>query len=803
MNGRNVSVLLVFGLAVISSRLFAEEDYSQIRGVNYVPSYARNDLQIWNEFDAETIDRELGYAEKLKLNTVRVFLQYVIYEQDPDTFMANFETLLTLCEKHNIRLMPVVFDSCFGEFPDLENYRDKDWMANPGQNRIGPEFWPELDAYAISLVEKYREDERIIMWDVMNEPYCTSFANDAAEREKIGAFLSHELDVIREQANPTQPMTVGFMASRFWTPEMIDRVDVISWHNYTGDMDLLRADIRHVKALGEEHGKQVVINEIAMRSSEQYFWKIMPLLAEENIGWVFWELMLGKTPFSRGDAPIQGVVYPDGTCWDHWEIAAIMNPPCDEIFNHMSLKKYEKLFLQRPDTPEKSMQISRRMLFTDTRRADRPFAKDPDVVRINDSYFMYYSNGPDASGRWAIGIAKSQDLFHWETVGEIAPEAGYEANGLVAGAALMLDGKVHLFYSTYGNGTNDAICHAWSEDGIHFIRDETNPIFSPTGDWNNGRAIDSDAIVFNDELLLVCATRDPSGSIQMLVGASAPLDSAYQRQDWTQTADKPLMQPELPWETRCIEAPTMLIRNETLHLFYGGGYNCNPQQLAVATSKDGLTWERMSNRPLVPQGLPGSWNASETGHPGVFTDEDGSQYVFHQGSPNGGKTWCLSCLELSWDDEGFPVLTRWDGKRFEYTRLPKGFINDTDPTFEYDEGWTCYNGFHGPLGDSLHFANTSGSTLEFTFEGTGATLFHKAGPDCGFMEIIVDGKPYSDAEASDVIDTYSLGVFWNQQIVLGDDLPEGKHTVRVIATGQKRDDSTNTYVQIVGVQIAP
>ena len=71
----------------------------------------------------------------------------------------------------------------------------------------------------------------------------------------------------------------------------------------------------------------------------------------------------------------------------------------------------------------------------------------------------------------------------------------------------------------YGNGTDDAICHAWSNDGLHFERNPTNPIFHPTGDWNLGRAIDSDVIEHEGKLFLYCATRDPSGKIQMLVGS--------------------------------------------------------------------------------------------------------------------------------------------------------------------------------------------------------------------------------------------------------------------------------------------
>ena len=103
-------------------------DFSWIRGANYVPSYARNDVQIWMDYDPEVIDRELSYAKKMKLNSIRIFLQYAVYEHNQKQFLARYENFLSLCEKHGIQAMIVVFDSCFGEYPDLLNYRTRDCL---------------------------------------------------------------------------------------------------------------------------------------------------------------------------------------------------------------------------------------------------------------------------------------------------------------------------------------------------------------------------------------------------------------------------------------------------------------------------------------------------------------------------------------------------------------------------------------------------------------------------------------------------------------------------------------------------
>ena len=230
------------------------------------------------------------------------------------------------------------------------------------------------------------------------------------------------------------------------------------------------------------------------------------------------------------------------------------------------------------------------------------------------------------------------------------PTEPYEIRGLVAGAAIVLRGKVHLFYSTYGNGKDDAICHAWSDDGLHFHRDSTNPVFRPTGDWNSGRAIDADVIEHAGKLLLYCATRDPVQKIQMLVGAEAPLDSDYGRDAWTQFPGGPVLKPELSWEKDCVEAPSICRHNDQLFMFYAGAYNNQPQQIGVAASRDGRQWQRMSQQPLLPCGEPGEWNSSESGHPGVLVDDDRQMRLIFQGNADNGATWYLSKMSVAWNE---------------------------------------------------------------------------------------------------------------------------------------------------------
>jgi sucrose-6-phosphate hydrolase SacC (GH32 family) len=302
----------------------------------------------------------------------------------------------------------------------------------------------------------------------------------------------------------------------------------------------------------------------------------------------------------------------------------------------------------------------RMMMYGDSSRLGRPFAKDPSVIRFQGRYLMYYSMAaydkklapPNAPRGWAIGIAGSSNLVDWTKIGEILPEQECEKNGIVNGRIILLDGKLHLFYNTYGNGPKDALCHATSVDGIRFLRNPTNPIWHPSGEWNNGRAIDVDVLEFDDKLIMYYATRDPAGKIQMLHAIGADRKSDFSRDSWKSLIDGPVLKPELPWETKCIEAPSVLKRGGKVYLFYGGGYNNDPQQVGCAVSTDALHFKRLFvDQPLLPNGKPGEWNSSESGHPGIFVDDNGQNYLFFQANNDHGRTWFLSFVKIGWKDD--------------------------------------------------------------------------------------------------------------------------------------------------------
>jgi predicted GH43/DUF377 family glycosyl hydrolase len=770
-------------------------------GFNFVPSTACNTTEWWQEetFDPATMDRELGWAHDLGFNTTRVFIQYLVWKHNPEGFKKRFEDFLTLANKHGISVMPVLFDDCaFGDPMQYDPYVGKQrepirgmilpsWTPSPGR-KLGndPAERCRLKKYVQDMIATFGKDRRVIAWDLYNEPMNVAGVGKRALLEEIMAWAG--------EVRPDQPLTVGLWnANDEINRTMIARSDVISFHCY-GNSAQVWDRIAELK----KHGRPLLCTEWMARLLGSRWETDLPLFKAEGVGCYNWGLVNGRTQaqFSwrnkRGDSEpsvwFHDLFHADGRPYAPAEHEAIRRTAADKRLE-WSARDFRQVQTAAPGSkPPK-------MLYGDSTRHGRPFAKDPSVIRFGQRYRMYYSMAPSTNTSlpkgWAIGIAESHDLVNWKKVGEILPEQECEKNGIVNGRIILLDGLLHLFYNTYGNGPKDALCHATSTDGLHFTRNPTNPVWRPSGDWNNGRAIDVDVVEDGGRLLMYYATRDPAGKIQMLHAVAADRKSRFGRDDWQSACDGPILKPELSWETKCIEAPSVIRRSDTLYLFYGGGYNNDPQQIGCAVSKDGVHFRRLFRQPLVPNGQPGDWNSSETGHPGVFQDTGGRTYLFVQGNNDKGRTWFLSCYEIGWEN-GLPVV-RWDSSQFPMKR--PGPAAHSEGRLGFSAGWTCWRGT-GPRGGGLHYSRQPGASVTIDFDGTSVALIYKAGPDCGIGRVLIDGQVGRSFE----LDTYSATVEWNRRTTVADDLSAGPHTIAVEVTGKKNPKSNDTYIQIVDLE---
>ncbi len=347
------SLLIVFALIAIGSLLYiklqaqperqvwpkekAAEWYKQcgwLRGCNFIPSTAINQLEMWQagSFDAATIDRELGYAESIGFNCMRVFLHHVAWEVDPTGFKNRVNQYLAIANKHHIETIFVFFDDCWNESykvgkqpapkPGIHN---SGWLRDPGKLLYDdPAIISELEKYVKDILTTFRHDKRIFAWDLYNEPGNSGYGN------KSMALLEKVFHWAR-QVNPDQPLTSGV-----WNPSLHDlnafqlsHADIISYHNYENE----KAHQVCIDTL-KKYGRPLICTEYMARLRNSKFENIMPILKAQDIVAINWGLVAGKTntiyawdtPMPDGSEPkiwFHDIFRPNGTPFDEKEIEFI------------------------------------------------------------------------------------------------------------------------------------------------------------------------------------------------------------------------------------------------------------------------------------------------------------------------------------------------------------------------------------------------------------------------------------------------------------------------------------------------
>ncbi len=267
-----------------------------LRGSNFIPSTAINQLEMWQAetFDLQTIDRELGYAESVGFNSMRVYLHHLAWQIDPQGFKNRMRQYLDVAEGHGISTLFVFFDDCWnatyqaGKQPDPKpGIHNSGWVRDPGDLlHTNPEIIQTLEKYVKDILTTFSKDGRIVLWDLYNEPGNSGYG------DKSMPLLEKVFEWGR-QVNPSQPLSAGVWN---WNlKELSDfqlkNSDVITYHNY-GDPLSHQSDIDKLKSLTT---KPLICTEYMARTQNSYFQNIMPLLKDNNIGAYNWGLVAGKT----------------------------------------------------------------------------------------------------------------------------------------------------------------------------------------------------------------------------------------------------------------------------------------------------------------------------------------------------------------------------------------------------------------------------------------------------------------------------------------------------------------------------
>jgi D-alanyl-D-alanine carboxypeptidase len=335
------TTLALFALLLTASLAQAGERWSKEKanawaektpwlvGCNYIPSTAINELEMWQAetFDPSTIDRELGWAESLGFTSVRVFLHNVPFEQDREGFLKRIDTFLTLADKHKIGVMLVLFDAVWDPDPAAGPQRapkpglhNSGWVQAPGRAILqDPARRDTLEAYVKGVVGRFRNDRRVQVWDLFNEPDNTNGAAygklEPADKPALAlALLRKTFDWARD-VEPAQPLTSGVWLGD-WSDKglspmqrlQLDESDIITFHDYAK----LPALKNRVESL-RRFGRPIVCTEYMARPMGSTFDPCLGFLKESHVGAYNWGFVDGKSQ----------TIFP----WDSWQKAYSAEPP--------------------------------------------------------------------------------------------------------------------------------------------------------------------------------------------------------------------------------------------------------------------------------------------------------------------------------------------------------------------------------------------------------------------------------------------------------------------------------------------
>ena len=218
-------------------------DLSTIRGANYRGSAATNTSDYWLHYSTAETERDLTYADRLKLNQLRVFVNYASWQADKTAFRKNLVDLARVCNRHHIGLMITVGDSA-------------SFINNDGSiNR------EHIRDFVSALVDAIGREPALAFWDASNEPEYNSAGSPPDRQQKrfeiarlIAATL-HELDKTKT------PVTIGVADERNMET-LADAMDVLSFHDYLATRAAISNDLVRAKAFAAKTGKQVMNTEI-------------------------------------------------------------------------------------------------------------------------------------------------------------------------------------------------------------------------------------------------------------------------------------------------------------------------------------------------------------------------------------------------------------------------------------------------------------------------------------------------------------------------------------------------------------
>jgi hypothetical protein len=281
-------------------------------GANYVPASAINELEMWqaDTFDPKRIDTELGWAADIGMNTMRVFLHDLLWQQDADGFKTRLNEFLAIAERHRIKPMFVLFDSVWDPDPKPGKQREpkpgvhnSGWLQSPGAHALQQASeHARLEAYVKGVVGAFASDRRVLAWDVWNEPdnlnRSSYGSREPADKVALVLKLLPQAFAWARAAKPVQPLTSGVWQGDWSSDEKMSETarlqialsDVVSFHNYD-------APAEFEKRIGwlTRYRRPLLCTEYMARGNGSTFEGSLPLAKKHQVAAYNWGLVVGKT----------------------------------------------------------------------------------------------------------------------------------------------------------------------------------------------------------------------------------------------------------------------------------------------------------------------------------------------------------------------------------------------------------------------------------------------------------------------------------------------------------------------------
>ena len=315
-------------------------------GTNFTPSSAINQLEMWQPetFNIEIISRELGWSAKMGMNTHRVFLHDLLWQQDSEGFLKRIEQFLSVADKNKIKIMFVLCDSVWNPHPTLgvqpdpnPHVHNSGWVQSPHIDILTDiKKQNKLESYYKGIIGRFKNDSHVLIWDLYNEPGNRNSEDGITvkEKEDIGLIMLRKMFAWAREINPSQPLTAGVWMNEWIGPKatdinrfMLANSDIITFHGYHS-LDRMKERVGSIKPFG----RPLICMEYMARTADSTFKEHLPYFKANKIGAYNWGFVAGKTqtqyPWESWEKEytaepevwFHDILRPDGTAYDQDEV---------------------------------------------------------------------------------------------------------------------------------------------------------------------------------------------------------------------------------------------------------------------------------------------------------------------------------------------------------------------------------------------------------------------------------------------------------------------------------------------------